>query len=93
MAYAKSEMRRALNGPAIAAATSGGQLGVFTVKTADAKATVRGSGYFNAAVADHGLAHGDQIHITYGVGGTLGGCSVVASISGSTVTTVLFDVT
>lgn len=93
MAYSKKEMERITNGPALANATSGGTLGQFAVKTADAKATVRGSGYFNAAIADHGLAHGDQIFVTYGVGGTLGGCMLIASISGGTVTTVLADVT
>jgi len=93
MAYSKKEMERIANGPPLVAATSGGIMGMFAVKTADAKATVRGSGYFNAAVADHGLAVGDLILISYGIGGTAGCCLVQAAISGSTVTTVLADVT
>lgn len=82
MAYDSSTMR-------LMGGVPGQQL--FLYRTADAVATVTASGYFNSAVAEYNLATGDMILAVSGFGGTPVFDGLVASVSGSTVTSSLLS--
>jgi len=62
---------------------------LFLYQSADAKATVIASGYFNSAIGDYNMSTSDMILTVYGVGGTPGSQVLAVAVSAGVATTAV----